>query len=258
MFPASAVVFAAMVIILSAKIFKTSNIHPGGFAPFIRVPEENVNHTVLKIPDELTFAEASLAEPLACCIHSIPKLNLRPGDNVAIIGSGSIGMLYLQLVLNHHLCKTFITDVNQLRLDRAAKLGGTTINSARENTVRKIMEATDGKGVNAVIITVPIAALFSDAMDMITPGGVILSFAPLAREDQGEIDLTRICTEELTITGAYSSKPFDYKESLELLRRRYINPDSVISHTLPLSQFKEAVKMATAKNTEALKIILEP
>lgn len=238
--------------------FKTSNIHPGGFAPFIRIPEENVKHSMLKIPESLSFEHASLAEPLACCIHSIPRLNLHPGDNVVIIGSGSIGLLYLQLVQNHHLCSAFITDINQLRLDKAAEMGGITINSSKENSVGKIMELTEGKGANAIIITVPLASLFSDAMGMVTPGGVILSFAPLAKEDKGQIDLTRICTEEITVTGAYSSKPFDYKESLELLNRGYVNPEYVISHIMLLEQFEKAVEMAMEKNTKALKIVLKP
>ena len=79
------------------RAFKASNLDPGGFAEYVRVPPANVRHATFRIPDHLTDEEASFVEPLACCVRAIDRARVEPGDTVVVIGLGSIGCLFVQL-----------------------------------------------------------------------------------------------------------------------------------------------------------------
>src|SRR5439155_4089309 len=78
--------------------FKASNIDPCGFAEYIRVPTEHVQHTTLPLPGTLSAEEGSFVEPLACCIRAVRRTPLLAGDSVVVIGLGSIGLLMLQAI----------------------------------------------------------------------------------------------------------------------------------------------------------------
>ncbi len=76
--------------------FKASNIDPCGFAEYIRVPAEHVQHTTLPLPASLSAEEGSFVEPLACCVRAVRRTPLLPGDSVVVMGLGSIGLLMVQ------------------------------------------------------------------------------------------------------------------------------------------------------------------
>ena len=78
--------------------FKISNLDPGGFAEYVRVPAPNVRHATFRIPDHLSDEEASFVEPLACCLRAVDRARVEPGDTVVVIGLGSIGCLFTQLL----------------------------------------------------------------------------------------------------------------------------------------------------------------
>ena len=79
------------------RAFKASNLDPGGFAEYVRVPPANVRYATFRIPDHLTDEEASFVEPLACCVRAVDRARLEPGDTVVVVGLGSIGCLLVQL-----------------------------------------------------------------------------------------------------------------------------------------------------------------
>src|SRR3989442_3645253 len=77
--------------------FKESNLDPGGFAEFVRVPAANVRSATFRVPDHLTDEEASFVEPLACCLRAVERARVQPGDTAVVVGLGSIGCLFVQL-----------------------------------------------------------------------------------------------------------------------------------------------------------------
>src|SRR3989454_10873671 len=79
------------------RAFKESNLDPGGFAEFVRVPPLNVRHAAFRVPDHLTDEEASFVEPLACCLRAVERARVQPGDTALVVGLGSIGCLLVQL-----------------------------------------------------------------------------------------------------------------------------------------------------------------
>ena len=106
----------------------------------ILVPEWNVSHGgVLKLSDSMTFEEAAMIEPLACCVRSWSKYNYLEGDSVAVFGVGPTGMMHVMLAHSKKFSKIFCFDVNDFRLNFAKKFNVTeTINSTDENRVEKI------------------------------------------------------------------------------------------------------------------------
>ncbi|MCL5677353.1 MAG: alcohol dehydrogenase catalytic domain-containing protein, partial [Firmicutes bacterium] len=80
------------------KQFKETNIDPGGFSEYIRVPVENTRHSMGLIPDDMPFEVAALVEPVACCVRGVNRLDLHTGDSVLIMGAGSIGLIHAQIV----------------------------------------------------------------------------------------------------------------------------------------------------------------
>ncbi len=78
--------------------FKASNLDPGGFAEYVRVPAPNVRHALFRVPRHVTDEAASFVEPLACCLRSVRRARVAPGDTVVVVGLGSIGCLFVQLL----------------------------------------------------------------------------------------------------------------------------------------------------------------
>src|SRR5204863_653096 len=78
--------------------FKASNLDPGGFAEYVRVPAENVRHALFKVPRHVSDEAASFVEPLACCLRAVRRARVQPGDTAVVVGLGSIGCLFVQLL----------------------------------------------------------------------------------------------------------------------------------------------------------------
>src|SRR5262249_56755618 len=78
--------------------FKASNLVPGGFAEYVRVPAPNVRHATFRVPPHVSDEAASFVEPLACCLRAVRRARVQPGDIAVVVGLGSIGCLFVQLL----------------------------------------------------------------------------------------------------------------------------------------------------------------
>src|SRR5206468_588840 len=81
----------------SCARFRSTRLDPGGLAEYVRVPRAIVDADVLKLPDGLGWADATFVEPLACCVRSVRRGGVRPGDTVAVVGAGVTGLMHVQL-----------------------------------------------------------------------------------------------------------------------------------------------------------------
>src|SRR5687768_5849718 len=113
----------------SCRRFKETRLHPGGLAEYVRVPAENVALDVLKLPDSLDFPAATFVEPLACCVRSIRRANVRPGDTVVVIGAGLTGLLHVQLAAAWGATRIVAVDPIAERRQLAGELGATEVRS---------------------------------------------------------------------------------------------------------------------------------
>ncbi|HWZ19180.1 MAG TPA: zinc-binding dehydrogenase, partial [Ktedonobacteraceae bacterium] len=238
--------------------FKASNIDPCGFAEYIRVPTQHVQHTTLLLPETLSAEEGSFVEPLACCVRAVRRTPLLAGDCVVVMGLGSVGLLMLQAVKavgtgDSGKVRVYGVDLLQERLQLARALSADDVLLAPndEDCLRQALDQyTDGRGADAIIITAPGTRPFMQALAGIRKGGTINIFA--AHSGLVPMNLEKIYQQELSIISTYSSSPEELRIALDLLTSRTVRVDGLISHRLPLSRFSEGV--ALMRERAALKV----
>ena len=124
----------------------------GAYAECVLVPAHIVAWNMFSKPEHLPFAEAAMLEPLACVVHGLRQLPLRPGDTVLVIGAGAIGLLFLQILLARRAGKVIMAGRREYRLKLAAKLGADPVVDVSGEDLRpRLMEVTAGRGADGVI-----------------------------------------------------------------------------------------------------------
>ncbi len=238
--------------------FQASNIDPCGLAEYVRVPAPHVCATTLLLPETLSDEEGSFVEPLACCVRAVQRTPLLDGDSVMVMGLGSIGLLMVQALKSlavraGRTVRVFGVDLLPARLQMARKLGAdTTFTASRdEQALRQALaEQTDGRGVDAVIVTAPGEHPLHAALACLRRGGQLTLFA--ARAGAVPIDLETLYQQELTVSSTYSSSPAVLPLALDLLATRQVRVADLISHRLPLERFAEGVELV--RERVALKV----
>lgn len=128
-----------------------------------------------RLPDNVSFAEGAMVEPLAVGMHAANKARLRPGDVGVVLGAGPIGMVTALAALAGGCSRIFITDVQQPKLDLAATLGPITpVNVATGNLAAVVRAATDGWGADVVFDAVGLPQSTAQALEVVCPGGCIV------------------------------------------------------------------------------------
>jgi phosphoglycerate dehydrogenase-like enzyme len=131
--------------------FTQTHIYPCGFAEYVRVPADNVEHDVHLLPDSVSLEEGTLIEPLACVVKGIKLAGIQPGDTVAVVGSGFMGLGFIQLARVWGAGKIVAYDLSDWRLERALELGAdAAFNSSRVDGLEALREINQGRGADSV------------------------------------------------------------------------------------------------------------
>ena len=155
--------------------FKTSNLDPGGFAEYVRVPAANVRHAAFTVPAHVTDEAASFVEPLACCLRAVRRARVEEGDTSVVIGLGSIGCLFVQL-LRHAGARVVGVDVRAERTPLAKRLGAEAA-GAPDAVAPLVRELSEGRGADHVVVTGGGVSVLPWATAVIRDGGTIHYFA---------------------------------------------------------------------------------
>lgn len=232
----------------------------GGFAEYMIVPRNVLAVDGLnRIPDGVSFAEASVAEPFACAINAQNLARVGDGDVVVVIGSGPIGCLHVRLARARGAAKVFLVELSRERLDMAAALvhPDAVIASGEEDAVAKVRELTDGRGADVVITAAASGAAQEQALEMIARQGRISFFGGLPKDKPTiTLDSNVVHYQEITIVGANGSSPQHNKEALGLIADGSVPVDDLITHRLGLDQVLEAIDIVS--RGEAIKVTIEP
>jgi L-iditol 2-dehydrogenase len=238
------------------KYYET-NLSPCGLSEEYQVPEWNVVHGgVLKIPDLMSFDEAAMIEPLACCVRAWHKFSYKKGDSVAILGVGPTGMMHVMLAKDKGLDKIFCLDVNNFRLEFAKKFHITqTINSNDSSKNEKILNGTENQGVDIAIIATGNLKALDDAFNLVRKGGTVMLFGVPTKGDTINIDMSKVYSKEITLTTSYAASDYDTKEALELIESSRINVKSLITHKYTILETQKAFDHAH-NGSDSMKIII--
>jgi len=221
------------------------NYIPGGYSEFIKVPKINVDFGVYPLPEDVSYQEGAMIEPLACVVRGQRVVNVTKGQVVLILGSGVSGLLNIQLAKLKG-AKVIATDINEYRLSKAREFGA--------DEVIKAGHALDVKADRTIVCTGAYPAV-EEAFQSIDKSGVILFFAIPDKEIV--IPTVDFWRNEITVTASYGAAPVDLKESLDLISACKIDVKSLITHKLPLEEAKEGFRLVSSAK-ESLKVVLEP
>ena len=215
----------------------------GGFQDYIVVHEDMLH----KIPDAVSFEQAALAEPFSIAVNIAAKLGISSGDQAVIIGSGTIGLVCLQIFKSLG-AKVLISDVEDAKLEVAKKCGADKIiNSTKEDLKTAVMNYYSG-GADVVLDAVGVSPLFTLSVDLTAPlarVGVIGFDAKPA-----EISPVFITRKELTIVGSRMNCN-RFPEVIESFRKGGLDIDLLISRKYPVEEIQKAFDetIADMKNT---------
>jgi L-iditol 2-dehydrogenase len=217
--------------------FKETNILPGGFSEKVYLSEEHLKNVAHKAPTNLSNEEISFYEPLGCCVRAIKRCDLKTGDNVLVVGLGSIGLIMAEAIQAMGY-KVYACDLLEERISIANKKGIESFNSKDLEAFEKLIgEKTNELGVDAVFMTSGADKAIDVALKTIKMGGKILVFSSTPN-NLGYAN-NEIYYKELTVMGSYSPSPEDLKESFELLSSEKVNVKNLTT-TYRLEDIKQA------------------
>jgi L-iditol 2-dehydrogenase len=234
--------------------------YPGGFAEYVVVPEAVLRVDGLnRIPDNLSFAEASVAEPFACVLNGQELARVAEGDDVIVVGSGPIGCLHVRLARSRGAGRVFLADLNRRRLDMAADLvkPDATICSGETDIIQAVLDLTEGRGVDVAITAAAAGVTQEQAQQYVARQGRISFFGGLPKDNSViAVDSNLVHYRELTIVGANGSSPRHNKQALELISTGAVPVDDLITHRLPLSGVFDALQIVA--DGQGIKVTIEP
>jgi len=232
----------------------------GGFAEFMIVPKVVLDVDGLnRIPAGVSFAEASVAEPLACAINAQELVRVSPGNDVVIIGSGPIGCLHVQVARSRGAARVFLVELSRERLDMAAALvkPDAAICAAEEDPIEAVLALTDGRGADVIITAAASGKAQEQALQMVARQGRISFFGGLPKDNSViALDSNLVHYRELMIIGANGSSPAHNKQALAMIADGRVPVKDLITHRLPLEQVLDGIGIVS--RGEAIKVTIEP
>lgn len=235
--------------------------YDGGFAEYMIVPEQVLKVDGLnRIPDNISFAEASAAEPFACAINAQEQLGIDEGDVVVIFGAGPIGCMHTRIARGVHKAGTLImVDINAERLEMSARAVApdVTIDASSEDVVSRVMELTDGRGADVIITATPANVTQEQAIAMAARNGRISFFGGLPKNDPViRCDSNLVHYRQLHIHGANGSAPEHNRRALEYISTGQVPVADLITRHIPLSDVMSVFDIVA--RGEAIKVTVEP
>jgi L-iditol 2-dehydrogenase len=237
--------------------YQMSNIAPCGLAEEFLVPEWNVSRGgLIKLRAETSFEEASLVEPLACCIRALNKSHFQKGDDVAIFGAGPAGLMHVILAKAFGAGKIFVIDVNDFRISFAQRYGVAAFNAASDKDIpSKIKKETGDRGVDQCIVATGSTNALLQSFELTRRGGKIMLFGVPPKGSQVSYDMSKLYASEHSLIPSYAASEVETNQALKLLSEKRIDIGSIITHRFDIRDAAEAVKCAHEAK-DAMKVIV--
>ncbi|RSN04611.1 alcohol dehydrogenase [Streptomyces sp. WAC 01325] len=217
----------------------------GGAAEYAVAPVANC----VRLPDHVDVQDAALIEPLSCAVRGYDVLNSRLGAHVLIYGSGTMGLMMLELAKRTGAASVDVVDVNPERLATAEKLGCSQVGLSADELRRS------GGGWDVVVDATGNAAAIQDGLERVAKAGTFLQFGVSDYATKATISPYRIYNQEITITGSMAVL-HSYERAAELFATGVLDPQVFISHRLPLTEYPQALDQFAAG--QGRKIIVLP
>jgi L-iditol 2-dehydrogenase len=226
----------------------------GAFGQYLCVPAPVARQNLFPRPAALDAEHAALLEPLACVVHGLRAIDWRGVERVLVLGLGSMGLLFAQLLPHRTGAECVGAGRRAARLELARCLGLRPVYDVGERALAEQLPA--GERFDVVIECTGILEGWQEAFDRTAPGGQVLLFGGLPREAVFPVDAYRLHYEEVRVLGDFHFAPADVAEARELLLSGGLELDPLVSGCLPLARLPEALRRLEAG--EGMQYAIDP
>lgn len=209
--------------------------------------------SVLPLQEGVSFTKGALLEPLAVSLVAARNGDFGEGERVLIVGAGPIGLMILNFLKSMGGHQVFISDILPSRLQKAVEMGADEVFNAREDTVQRILDLTDGIGLDRIIIAAGAAGVLENSLKMVRSGGRIVMVALIHHNAQ--FDLMPITTRQISILGSYMFT-HEMNDVMGLIADKKLNVDSLITSIYPLEDGKKVFDLLCEEDCSEVKVIL--
>lgn len=218
--------------------------YDGGFAQYVRIPASAIDAgNLFRVPDHVSFTEASLAEPLSCCINGQENLGILPGEDVLIVGMGPIGIMHLQLVKAIEGTRVFASEIDANRRQMASRFGADLAFDPNSVDVQEfVAEHTNNIGVDKIIMTAGIPTIVNDLLSCLRKRGGLNLFAGFPVRSESTIDPNFVHYNEIRISGASASTPRQFRRALVAIAEGKVRVGALATAEFPLIEFHQALE----------------
>ncbi len=225
----------------------------GAFAEYV-VSEEDF---LFKLPNNLSYEEGALMEPLSVAVEAMKLGNLQLGDSVAILGAGTIGILCIQAALAGGATEIYVSDINPMKLDfvkRYSKNRITTIDAGKTDTLQEIMKLTRNRGVDKTFETAGTFETFRISPLVTRRGGrvTLVGIPPFKEYPFRGSDLF---DRTVTMNAVYRYTN-DYPISIRLVAHGLVNVKSIVTHRFSLNEVQKGLEITATHGDNVIKAVV--
>jgi len=225
----------------------------GAFAEYVSVDEKWIH----KLPQNLSYEEGALIEPLAVAVHSVERAGIKGGEVAVIFGAGTIGILVLQVLKSKKVSKVVVVEPVSWRRDLAKTIGADiVINPQKENVVAKLLEVTSRIGADVSFEAVGSNEVLRQAIKVTRKGGTIVLIGIYEVPNVSYCIMDLIFNELVMKGSAIYCR--DFGTAIKLVEQGKVNLKRLVTHVFPLTEVKTAFEIASKKTEPVLKILLRP
>ena len=214
----------------------------GAYAEYMRIPARIVEKNTYKIPDHVSYQEAALAEPLACVMRGLEESGIKAGDDVAVIGLGPIGLMFVRLakVIG---ARVIAVGRRKTQVDRATALGADDVLVSDDKTdiVAAVRAMTGGHGVDKAIEAVGIPQTWEQAVRMVRRGGLVNFFGGCASDARITLETALLHYSEITCKASFHHTPSTMREALDIISSGGISARDFVDSEEPLENLSSVL-----------------
>jgi len=224
----------------------------GAFAEYVNVPQ----HILYRIPDEVTFTQASMVEPVAVAAHAVGLTPLELNDTAVVVGCGMIGLFVVQVLRARGAGRIIAIDMEDDKLALAKELGADLGLKPNRDDIRTEVEAlTEGRGADVAFEVVGISETLKTAINSVRRGATVTLVGNLS--PAAEIPLQALVTQQIRLQGSCAICG-EYPAVLDMIARKEVNVEAILSEEAPLSEGAEWFQRLYNKEPGLIKVVLKP
>jgi L-iditol 2-dehydrogenase len=234
--------------------------HPGGYAEYMPIARVALRN-VMKVPDDVPLEHATLTDPFSDALNGVERLGVELGDTAVVIGAGPIGTMQAQVIRAMGAGKVILSEINKQRLKLSENVLGRDrivyVGPDDGDLVDVVMDETDGKGAQRIIVACSSNKAQEDALRMAKKRARIVYFGGLPKTKPTiNFASNYLHYGEQEVTGAYASNYKQQHLALAMIRSGTLSAEKYITHVLPLEEIAKGFEYI--RSGEALKVIIRP